>query len=94
MPTKCILNNKGIFDNKGQGKILPPNPMDFLRKTECDNIRYISIHTPNRVNGKGNGVSKAKIWKGKYDKKLEFPVGAGRGFQSKNSLVFLCKGYG
>ena len=42
----------------------------------------ISIPTPQKVTGnsKGEGVSTAKIYKGKYEAKLEIPEGV-RGFK-------------
>ena len=43
-------------------------------------FQKISIPTPPRNvigNSKGEGVSKAKIFRGKYETKLEFPEGWG-----------------
>ena len=45
-----------------------------------------NIHTPpQRVigNSEGEGVLKAKIFKGKFEPKLEFPEGLGGGFKAK-----------
>ena len=54
-----------------------------------------NIHThPKEGHWKfrGGGVSKAKIFKGKYDAKLEIPGGSGRGVQPKN-LPWVRYGY-
>ena len=49
-------------------------------------FQKISMPTPRKVNGnsKGEGVSKALFFEGKYDTKMEFPRGeGGGGFQTK-----------
>lgn len=38
-------------------------------------------------NWKGRGVMKAKLFKGRYESKLEFPLGFRRGVQARNSSV-------
>jgi len=49
-------------------------------------FQKISIPLPQRVigNSEGEGVLRAKIFKGKYEPKLEFPEGWG--VQTKNPL--------
>ena len=50
---------------------------------------HVSMSTPRKVNGdsKGEGVSKAKIFKGKYEAKLEFPEGWGGRLKLKNPFM-------
>jgi len=48
-------------------------------------FQEISIPTPRKVNrnSKGEGGSKAQLFKGKYGTKMEYPAGEGPGVQAK-----------